>query len=79
MPETYFDLVMEIVNKRGMITISELAKTFRITKERAEEWAIILADHNLITLYYPPIGEPILKKIVKKNKEEEKNNAKTNP
>ena len=79
MPETYFDLVMEIVNKRGMITISELAKTFRITKERAEEWAIILVDHNLITLYYPPIGEPILKKIVKKNKEEEKNNAKTNP
>src|SRR3989344_2425152 len=79
MPETYFDLVIEIVNKRGIITISELAKTFRITKERAEEWAIILADHNLITLYYPPIGEPILKKIVKKNKEEEKNNAKTNP
>lgn len=77
MPETYFDLVIEIVNKRGLITIAELAKTFRITKERAEEWANILADHNLITLYYPPIGEPILKKIVKRNEEEEKKNGKT--
>lgn len=78
MPETYFDLVVEIVNKRGIITISELAKTFRITKERAEEWANILSDHNLITLYYPPIGEPVLKKLIKKEKEEGKKNAKTN-
>ena len=76
MPETYFDLLLEIVNKRGMLSLSEVAKTFRITKQRAEEWATILADHNLIILYYPPIGEPIIKKFVpKQEKEEKKKNA----
>ena len=75
MPETYFDLLLEIVNKRGVLSLSEVAKTFRITKQRAEEWATILADHNLITLYFPPIGEPILKKImpILEKKEEKKN------
>src|SRR3989344_7916197 len=77
MPETYFDLLLEILNKRGLMTISEVARTFKITKQRAEEWANILSDHNLIILYYPPIGEPILKKIIQKpEKEEEKGNAK---
>src|SRR3989338_9720628 len=76
MPETYFDLLLEILNKRGLMTISEVARTFKITKQRAEEWANILSDHNLIILYYPPIGEPILKKITQKTeKEEEKRNA----
>ena len=76
MPETYFDLLLEILNKRGLMTISEVARTFKITKQRAEEWANILSDHNLIILYYPPIGEPMLKKVTQKPEEEEKKNAK---
>ena len=79
MPETYFDLLVEIVNKRGVMTLSEVAKTFRITKQRAEEWANILSEHNLINLYYPPIGEPVLKKIIpKKEKEVNEKNDKGN-
>jgi len=38
----------------------ELSKTLGIPKHQIEEWAMILEEHNLLTLKYPTIGEPLI-------------------
>lgn len=68
--ETELDLVLELINKYKSIPVSELATTFNISKELAENWAEILKENNLIDIYYPPFGEIILKALPEKTKEE---------
>ncbi len=71
--ETDFDKLHKLVEKYGRIKLSDIAETFKITKKEAEEWAAILEQHNLASIYYPAIGGPevVRKKTAKKEEEEE--------
>ncbi len=55
--KTDLDRLYELVNEKGKLTLSDVAKGFNISIEMAEEWARILESHDLITLNYPPFGE----------------------
>ncbi len=55
--KTDIDKVYELVDKRGKVTITEIANGFGISKELAEQWGKILEDHGLIRINYPPLGE----------------------
>jgi len=55
--KTDLDRLYELVNEKGKLTLSDVAKGFNISIEMAEEWAKILESHNMITLNYPPFGE----------------------
>ena len=60
--ETDFDILVNYVNARETVKLSEVARMFKITVKKAEEWAKILESHGLLELHYPTFGEPELKK-----------------
>src|SRR3989338_7694345 len=60
--QTQFDELVNLVNKTGIVKVSEVAKKFGIPKQLAEEWGKILEDHKLVTLHYPTLGELELRK-----------------
>lgn len=64
--KTDLDKLYEIVQSKGKIKILEIMQIFNVTKVKAEEWALILAEHELIDIYYPTFGSPELRKIEKK-------------
>lgn len=55
--QTDIDRLYRAINSSDMITITQAAAMFRISKEQAEEWGKILENHGLIELRYPAIGE----------------------
>ncbi len=55
--ETEIDKVYEAVNRFGRITLSDIIKAFKISREQAEDWARILEEHGLIELDYPVMGD----------------------
>ena len=63
--KTALDLLYDLVNEKGKVCLSEVAKAFRITPAQAEEWGKILAEHDLVRIHYPPIGETELWKTSK--------------
>lgn len=66
MVETTIDKLFNLVDKRDKVKINDgLAKELGVSKERIEEWAVILEEHKLVTINYPTIGEP---EITKKKK-----------
>ena len=73
--ETDFDKLHKLVEKYGRIKIADVAETFKITKKEAEEWATILEQHNLASIYYPALGGPEIVRKKKAKKEEEEENA----
>jgi len=58
---TDFDKFYDYILQKKETSISQLAKTFKINKKLAEEWAEILEEKGLIKIHYPVIGEPKLK------------------
>ncbi len=60
--ETYFDLLMELIEKNNALSVSQVSLIFKITKEKAEEWGRILEEHGLIEVFYPVFSEPQLRK-----------------
>lgn len=68
--ETDVDRVLDAITKKDRIKASKLARTFKVPRSKIEEWGIILEDHKLIDMHYPPFGEPIL--MVKKLKKVKK-------
>ncbi|MEK6933120.1 MAG: hypothetical protein AABW56_05005 [Nanoarchaeota archaeon] len=60
--KTDFDILVNYVNAREVVKLSEVARMFKINIKKAEEWAKILESHNLLELHYPTFGEPELKK-----------------
>lgn len=55
--QTDIDRLYRTINSANIVTITQAATMFRITKEQAEEWGKILENHGLIELRYPAIGE----------------------
>ena len=68
--ETDVDRLLDAITKKGRIKASELAGIFKVPRSKIEEWGIILEDHKLIEMHYPPFGEPVLmvRKLKKKGK-----------
>jgi response regulator of citrate/malate metabolism len=65
--ETTIDKLFNLVDKRDKVKINDaLAKELGISKERIEEWAVILEEHNLVSINYPTIGEPDITRKHKK-------------
>ena len=66
--ETDVDKLLNVIRKRGKIRASRLARIFKVPRSKIEEWGIILEDHKLIEMHYPPFGEPTLmvRKLAKK-------------
>ncbi|HDD71437.1 MAG TPA: CBS domain-containing protein [Candidatus Aenigmarchaeota archaeon] len=60
--ETDLDEILKIVEREGSVSIDEIKKRLEIPEEKIEEWGRILEKHNLIEVYYPPVGKPIFKK-----------------
>lgn len=55
--QTDLDKLYEMVEKKGKVKLQDVAKKFKISLEKAEEWAKILENHEMITLNYPAFGE----------------------
>jgi len=60
--ETDIDEILRIVERRGLIGIDEIQKKLNIPQDKIEEWGKVLEKHELVELFYPPIGKPELRK-----------------
>ena len=58
--ETAIDEVLEIIRKKGSVTIEEISEKFHVSRQTVEEWGKILEEHKLVTIEYPVIGKPYL-------------------
>jgi CBS domain-containing protein len=63
--ETDIDELLKIVEKKGSISVSEIKEKLILPEEKIEEWGKILEKHNLVEVFYPPIGKPRLRKMIK--------------
>ncbi len=59
---TDIDRLLTIVNEKEKLTVASVGEIFGITKTEAEQWGKILKDQDLISLYYPTVGEVELRK-----------------
>jgi len=62
--ETDIDEILKIVERRGAIGLGEIQKRLTLPEDKIEEWGKILEKHNLIELFYPPIGKPEFRKKI---------------
>ncbi len=60
--ETHLDELYNLLEKKGMLKIDNLAKSFKVSKKEILDWSTILAEHGLAEINYPAFGGPILKK-----------------
>ncbi|MEM5790685.1 MAG: CBS domain-containing protein [Candidatus Aenigmatarchaeota archaeon] len=60
--ETYLDEILKIVEREGSVSIDEIRKRLEIPENKIEEWGKVLEKHNLIEVYYPPVGKPVFRK-----------------
>lgn len=63
--DTEIDDILEIVEKKGSINIGEIRQKLMLPEDKIEEWGKILEKHDLIELFYPPIGKPEFRKKLK--------------
>jgi CBS domain-containing protein len=63
--DTDIDEVLKIVDRKGSIDIDDVKKRLLLPEDKIEEWGKILESHNLLELFYPPIGKPKLRKKIK--------------
>ena len=64
--ETDMDLLLEIVESRSIVRLSDAAKFFKTDMKKIEGWAKILEEHGLLQIHYPTFGEIELRRITKK-------------
>lgn len=62
--QTDFDKIVEYTKEKKEVSISDVAKHFKLPREKIEEWAKILAEHGLIEIVYPTFGDARLKAIM---------------
>ncbi len=69
--KTDIDKLLDLVNEKEKISVDEVGGIFGISKEEAEQWGKILKDQDLITLYYPTVGDAELRCKKREMTEEE--------
>jgi len=73
---TDLDVFHEILKKKKSLKISNVAKSFNISKDVATDWSKILESGELATIEYPGFGEPMVvikEKVINKDGEENNN------
>lgn len=60
--ETDVDRLLKLVNKKGRITLKEVAEKMGVAEEDVEDWATVLDEHGLIEYFVPTFGKPELRK-----------------
>ncbi len=63
--ETDIDEILQVVERKGSIGMAEMKKKLMLPEDKIEEWGKILERHDLIELFYPPIGKPEFRKKIK--------------
>ena len=59
--KTDFDRIIDYAEQKKEVSITDVAKHFNLSKEKVEEWAKILAEHDLLEIVYPTFGEARIK------------------
>lgn len=60
---TDLDTLYSILQERGKLKLSTIAKAFNVDKDIAMEWCRILEAGNLASIDYPGVGEPVIKPV----------------
>jgi hypothetical protein len=60
---TDFDVIMQVIEEKGKMTLAEIETRFGVSRNLAEEWIQILADYKLVDLRYLPVGGIEITKI----------------
>ena len=60
---TDLDVIMQLIEEKGKLTLADIQARFNIGRHLAEEWIQILADYGLIEIRYLPIGGVEVTKI----------------
>lgn len=58
--KTELDMLYELLVEHKKLRVSQIEKTFSVSKETAEGWCKILESGNIARLEYPQLGEPKL-------------------
>lgn len=80
--ETNLDILYNLLKTKKSLKLKTISKFFKITKEKALEWAKILENHELATIEYPAFTDPEVKINEKENKvkiNEKENTKQTQP
>jgi len=61
--ETGIDKLLDLVNEKKEITVSEAAKKLGVPEKNIESWAKVMSDENMLELVYPanPLNQPFLR------------------
>jgi hypothetical protein len=73
--ETGIDKLLDLVQEKKKLTVSEAAKKLKVSESKIESWGKVLSDENIIEFTYPsnPLNPPFLRAFSKeeaKKKEE---------
>ena len=60
--QTDIDKLINIVERRGPISMLDVSKELNVEPEQVEEWAKILEDRAMFEIEYRAIGPPMLRK-----------------
>ncbi|GEM_PF-3367202 len=55
--ETDFDRLYHLISEKKVLTLTEVAQGFNVSRKEAEEWGKILKEQGLIELHYPTVGD----------------------
>ena len=55
---TDLDIFYQILKDKKRLKLGTISRTFKISKEKALEWAKILEDHELVIIEYPAFNDP---------------------
>ena len=77
--KTDFDTLIDFVQEKKIVTLSQVIKKFKFNKKIANEWGNILSENGTLTFYIPIFGEPEFRRnditakeiLKKKSKKEE--------
>ena len=61
--KTDIDILYDLIQNKGTVSLTEVQKKFKIDKNKAEEWATILETSGLIKIKYAFLKGAILEKI----------------
>ncbi len=58
--ETPIDKLIELLEKRKRVSLSEASRAIGASEENIEEWARALEEHGFVKLIYPALGPPVI-------------------
>ena len=69
--ETDLDILYNLLKNKKKLNTKTISKLFKISKEKALEWAKILENHELVTIEYPTFTHPEVRINEEQKKEQQ--------